>query len=208
VSLGEFRADLYYRLNVVPILLPPLRDRVSDIPLLAVEFLNRFNTENGTELDLTASAISVLTSCCFPGNVRELENCVRRTATLAQGVEIVADDFACRHDECLSSMLWKQPQHELANFVPLPIGRGPRKPASLPPPAPPPSSEASGLDGEEHWEIPALPADDTGRSDRERLIDVMDSVGWVQAKAARVLGLTPRQVGYALRKYEIPIKKF
>ena len=47
-----------------------------------------------------------------------------------------------------------------------------------------------------------------GKSERERLTEVMESVGWVQAKAARILGLTPRQVGYALRKLEIPIKKF
>ena len=208
VSRGEFRADLYYRLNVVPILLPPLRERATDIPLLAREFLRRFNAENATELELTAPAVAVLTSCCFPGNVRELENCVRRTATLACGPDIQATDFACKHDECLSSMLWKAgPEAPPTNFVPLPITRAPRKMSAAPSVS---SAEplSAALDDEEGWDMPALMVDETGRSDRERLIDVMESVGWVQAKAARVLGLTPRQVGYALRKYDIPIKKF
>ena len=107
VTRGEFRADLYYRINVVSISLPALRDRPDDVYLLAREFLQRFNEEHKTQLSLTMSAKGVLEGCYFPGNVRELENCVRRTATLAKGVKIVADDFACRHDECLSSTLWK-----------------------------------------------------------------------------------------------------
>lgn len=208
VSDGAFRADLYYRISVVPILLPPLRERTSDIPLLAQEFLTRFNRENGTQVELTEPAVAVLTSCWFPGNVRELENCVRRTATLAHGTSIVASDFACRNDECLSAMLWKTPPQP-QDFVPLQITRGPRNVQNI---------ASSNGSGNGHGEGVSALADDIGedivlpgddpRSERERLIDVMESVGWVQAKAARVLGLTPRQVGYALRKHEIPIKKF
>ncbi len=207
VANGEFRADLYYRLNVVPIVLPPLRQRASDIPLLAREFLNRFNAENGTTLALTPPAVAVLSNCSFPGNVRELENCVRRTATLAGGPNIIADDFACKHDECLSSLLWKPEDESVRGFVPLPLGRGPRRSPSSPPPAG--SSAASDAEGEEEgWDMPALGDDSSGKNDRARLIEVMESVGWVQAKAARVLGLTPRQIGYALRKYDITVKKF
>jgi len=207
VADGSFRADLYYRISVVPILLPPLRERQSDIPLLAGEFLTRFNRENSTHLELTDQALTVLSSCWFPGNVRELENCVRRTATLAHGSAIVASDFACRNDECLSAMLWKQPPPP-QDFVPLPIGRGPKGHATaVAQPASNGSAVALPEPDEDTEESVSLEAADT-RSERERLIDVMESVGWVQAKAARVLGLTPRQVGYALRKYEIPIKKF
>ncbi|MET0387087.1 MAG: nif-specific transcriptional activator NifA [Polyangiales bacterium] len=219
VTNGDFRADLYYRISVVPIMLPPLRDRQSDIPLLAREFLQRFNSENGTELELTEPALGVLNSCWFPGNVRELENCVRRTATLAHGTSIVASDFACRNDECLSAMLWnKGPNERPSDFVPLPITRGPSRnnhqlvtlgsgggghPAAVNGSANAPASAVN----EELAADDVLSGDDP-RSERERLVDVMESVGWVQAKAARVLGLTPRQVGYALRKHEIPIKKF
>jgi Nif-specific regulatory protein len=200
VAEGKFRSDLYYRISVVPILLPPLRERTTDIPLLAREFLSRFNRENGTLLELTDPALSVLTACWFPGNVRELENCVRRTATLAGGAEITASDFACRNDECLSAMLWKHtPASQTVGFVPLPITRMPRR-------------EAYAAVGGELCDTDsgadAVLAGAEPRSQRERLVDVMESVGWVQAKAARVLGITPRQVGYALRKHEIPIKKF
>ena len=200
VSEGKFRADLYYRINVVPILLPPLRERTTDIPLLAREFLARFNRENSTALELTDAALSVLTSCWFPGNVRELENCVQRTATLASGELITASDFACRNDECLSAMLWKHtPESAPAGFVPLPITRSMRRDATA-------SDGVELLDAE--LAVDGLQGGGDARSQRQRLVDVMESVGWVQAKAARVLGITPRQVGYALRKHEIPIKKF
>jgi Nif-specific regulatory protein len=126
---------------------------------------------------------------------------VRRTATLAGGPDIVADDFACRHDECLSSLLWKGNEEE-RGFVPLPLGRAPRRPSAPPPPV------SGDDDDKEGWDMPALGEDGSGMNDRARLIEVMESVGWVQAKAARVLGLTPRQIGYALRKYDIAIKKF
>jgi len=88
VARGSFRADLYYRIAVVQVLLPPLRERPGDVALLAREFLRRFNRENGTSLSLEPTALAVLAACPFPGNVRELENCVRRTATFASGVSI------------------------------------------------------------------------------------------------------------------------
>ncbi|MER2605149.1 MAG: nif-specific transcriptional activator NifA, partial [Siculibacillus sp.] len=107
VAKGEFRADLYYRINVVPVFLPPLRERPGDIPHLARAFVQRFNAENGRRMSLSQAGLDVLSRCYFPGNVRELENCVRRTATLAHGDTITADDFACHSGNCLSSLLWK-----------------------------------------------------------------------------------------------------
>ena len=125
VARKEFRADLYYRISVVPMLMPPLRERRSDIPQLAGEFLRRFNGENDRTLTFDATAMEVLMGCGFPGNVRELENCVQRTATLAHGPSIVMEDFACRRNECLSAMLWKghseiAPQR-LRPAIPLPV---------------------------------------------------------------------------------------
>jgi len=215
VARGDFRADLYYRINVVTISLPALRDRPEDISLLAREFLRRFNEEHSTQLALTASAKAVLEGCYFPGNVRELENCVRRTATLAKGQKIVADDFACRHDECLSSTLWKG----TAGLARSSSGR----PADLKA-APPDVSSASSLPEKspppvEAEAIPVSPeacphsatcgaSHAEGQAERERLLQAMETAGWVQAKAARLLNLTPRQIGYALRKHNIPIKRF
>jgi Nif-specific regulatory protein len=125
VTSGAFRADLYYRISVVPISLPPLRERREDIPKLATEFLSNFNETHGTSLSLTSEAVKVLCACDFPGNVRELESCVRRTAAFAHGLAIVADDFACRNDSCLSSLLWKpeKPANK-AGYIPLPVAGG------------------------------------------------------------------------------------
>ncbi|UFW42960.1 nif-specific transcriptional activator NifA [Bradyrhizobium sp. WSM471] len=203
VARNEFRADLYYRISVVPLLLPPLRERRTDIPLLAARFLRNFNNENGRTLVFDSSAIEVLMNCGFPGNVRELENCVQRTATLARGSSIVRDDFACCHGQCLSALLWKCGPAEMAR-QPSPTISLPAR-LSMPPtqaatPIQPVSSELTPLGR------PVVGAAKV--TDRERVIAAMERSGWVQAKAARLLGLTPRQIGYALRRHGIEIKRF
>lgn len=195
VARGAFRADLYYRISVVPIFLPPLRSRKADIGPLAREFLRRFNDEHGTSLALDDGALSVLHACNFPGNVRELENCVRRTATFARSARLGASDFACRQDECLSAMLWRQ---TLGAAPGAPVASAEASVAAAasttPAPSAPVATAAGGGEGE--------------KTERERLIEAMESAGWVQARAARLLGLTPRQIGYALKKHSVPIKKF
>ncbi|MCK8784976.1 nif-specific transcriptional activator NifA [Roseomonas sp. NAR14] len=193
VTKGAFRADLYYRISVVPIVLPALRDRRGDIPQLADEFLRRFNRENATEIVLDASAHALLMQCNFPGNVRELENCIRRTATLVPGHRITDHDFACRNDVCLSALLWK-PSAPLVTLPVAPAAR-PAEPAHAAADLPCDKADACAV---------ALQG---GKGERERLMDAMERTGWVQAKAARLLGLTPRQIGYALRKHDIPIRK-
>ncbi|NBC31860.1 MAG: nif-specific transcriptional activator NifA [Alphaproteobacteria bacterium] len=190
VSKGEFRSDLYYRINVVPIFLPPLRERREDIPPLAESFLRRFNEENERQVRFSEEAMELLMGCSFPGNVRELENCVYRTATMSKGDVIVDINLPCQTDHCLSKSLWTP---ELAN--------------SPAPPVIPETDVATGLpdrggggEGDDDDDLATLPK-------RERLVRAMEKAGWVQAKAARLLGLTPRQLGYALRKYKIEIKR-
>ncbi|WP_034994501.1 nif-specific transcriptional activator NifA [Beijerinckia mobilis] len=302
VRNGEFRADLYYRISVVPVILPPLRERSSDIPLLAARFLEQFNEDNGRQLVFSKQAMEVLKSCYFPGNVRELENCVQRTATFAAGEAIVAADFACGQDQCLSATLWKgkttadawsksvgglgpfgmpghaelphhpyqadaprlthpQTQDGYAPPIAPPPGyagngagaaAGYPEPHYYPPTGTPPygshAHDASPQGGTPHAVSgaggvssvppaapyappPSMPApvapsasapqaydpredyigvQDSGYGDTERarLLEAMEKAGWVQAKAARIMGLTPRQIGYALRKHGIEIKKF
>src|ERR1700704_1967047 len=87
----RFREDLFYRLNVVPLVLPPLRDRSEDIGLLAQHFVDRFNQRNGTRRVLTQGALLKLTAHSFPGNVRELENVIEQAAALARRDSIGAD---------------------------------------------------------------------------------------------------------------------
>ncbi|MCP4804677.1 MAG: sigma-54-dependent Fis family transcriptional regulator [Proteobacteria bacterium] len=91
---GSFRQDLYYRLNVIPIALPPLRDRTEDIPLLVEHFLARFNVRLGREVrGLTPGAMHVLANWTWPGNIRELENLMERSVLLCEGDEIQAEDL-------------------------------------------------------------------------------------------------------------------
>ncbi len=89
VSEGSFREDLFYRLNVITIDLPPLRERSSDIPLLARHFLQQYNQEYGREIDdISQEAINIMLNYGFPGNVRELENIIERGVIMETGTVI------------------------------------------------------------------------------------------------------------------------
>jgi two-component system NtrC family response regulator len=91
---GAFREDLFYRLAVVQMVLPPLRDRENDVRLLAQYFLNRFAAQaNKPNLAFDQDAIRAMNRHPWPGNVRELENCVRRAAIMAEGRRVTAADL-------------------------------------------------------------------------------------------------------------------
>jgi Nif-specific regulatory protein len=86
IAEGQFRQDLYYRLNVFPIHIPPLRERKTDIPLLVDHFIDRYAGESERSRQrISASALDKLTRYDWPGNVRELENCIERAVLLARG---------------------------------------------------------------------------------------------------------------------------
>jgi two-component system response regulator PilR (NtrC family) len=92
VAEGRFREDLYYRLNVIQLTLPPLRERIEDIPLLAQHFLRRFADELGKDVEgIDAAVFEVLSTYAFPGNVRELENLVERAVALSRDTVIGLD---------------------------------------------------------------------------------------------------------------------
>jgi len=94
VEKKEFRSDLYYRLNVLPLYIPPLRDRPEDIPVLAEHFLNKYAREmNRGSLRFTESSIARLIGYSWPGNVRELENAIERAVLIAKGSEITPEDL-------------------------------------------------------------------------------------------------------------------
>jgi DNA-binding NtrC family response regulator len=95
---GELREDLYYRLAVVEIYLPPLRDRANDIQLLAKEFLHRFSQENGKHIEgFDDAAWNWIVSYHWPGNVRELKNALERAVIMSRGTSIAAADVIPRH---------------------------------------------------------------------------------------------------------------
>jgi two-component system, NtrC family, response regulator PilR len=95
VESGEFRQDLYYRINVIELPLPPLRERTDDIPLLAQHILTRIARDSGThKTRLASSALKKLMHYPFPGNIRELENILERSITLHDGPNLEAEDLA------------------------------------------------------------------------------------------------------------------
>jgi DNA-binding NtrC family response regulator len=94
VAKGTFRQDLYYRLNVVAIHLPPLRDRVEDIPLLAGYFLKCYSQENGKSVTaISDAAMKLLCDYSWPGNIRELENAIEQAVVLSNQPVLAPDDF-------------------------------------------------------------------------------------------------------------------
>ena len=94
VETGNFRQDLYYRINVIDVRVPSLRERLEDVPALTKNILTRIGTEHGTaESRLENSAVNALNNYTFPGNVRELENILERALALSEGDSITADDL-------------------------------------------------------------------------------------------------------------------
>jgi Nif-specific regulatory protein len=169
---GSFREDLYYRLNVVPITLPPLRERTGDIHMLIEHFLARFNRDNRRRVRLSGDVLALMARYEWPGNVRELQNCVERLVVMAE---------SDREPLTLETI----PASLRGYFGDMQHVTGAYRPQASRAPEPRP-----------------LRADLEAR-ERESLEEALRRHGWVQTRAARALGLSPRQVAYKVRKYGI-----
>jgi len=173
VDRGLFRSDLFYRLNVVPVILPPLRNRRDDIPLLIEHFLQSSNKRNDREMQLTGEALTFLTDYDWPGNVRELQNLVERLV-------ILSDTPIIRREDLIEHLRAIPEQRREENTVRSSV------PNILPPGRP------GSLKDLERQEIEAA----------------LRRNGWVQARAARELGLTQRQIGYRIKKLKLVRPEF
>jgi Nif-specific regulatory protein len=179
VENGGFREDLYYRLNVMAINMPALRERMDDIPELT-HFLTIFVAKKqGRELTLKDSAIRLLMRHSWPGNVRELENCIERAAVMSP------DGLIDRDVISLSGL----PEKALVGVPARPF---------LSVPSTFHKNNKSG--GKQDWENDEL-------DERERVIAALEEAGWVQAKAARLLDMTPRQIAYRIKILDINVRK-
>ncbi|MBF0318003.1 MAG: sigma 54-interacting transcriptional regulator [Nitrospirae bacterium] len=158
VREGKFREDLYYRLNVVPVTLPPLRHRREDIGALIEFFLDRFNAENAREVSLSPDALRLMLEYQWPGNVRELENAIERMVIMTPEDVVVPERLPVN---IRASMI-----------VAMPLG-------------------TSGQP------LPLV------QLERAHIVEALDKTGWVYAQAARLLGITPRQICYKVKKYGI-----
>ncbi len=116
VEKGNFRRDLYYRINVVSVTMPPLRERVSDIPMLAEHFLRAFAKENEKRIEgIAPETMEVLVRYQWPGNVRELENCVERAVVLTRNEVLTPDDLP----STLRETAEESPERRSDDVVPL-----------------------------------------------------------------------------------------
>jgi DNA-binding NtrC family response regulator len=184
IRLGRFREDLYYRLNVISIVSPPLRERRDDVFELAIAFLRRYAGRSGKPIThLDDDAIEALTAYDWPGNVRELENVIERAVVLAEGPAITRDD--------LPDDLFRSARRRRRAAVAAPAGgrkhRSRRLPSSAPAFGPPAPAEV----------------DDPELDDFERhqLRDALDEARGNKSEAARLLGLPRSTLVSKLKKY-------
>ena len=111
VATGDFREDLFYRLNIVPINAPPLRKRSEDVPALAMHFLKKFREETGCDVsEISPEALSLLVEHHWPGNVRELENVIHRAVVLASSNTITSEQLPLEIRDCASLLAIRIPK--------------------------------------------------------------------------------------------------
>lgn len=177
ISKGNFREDLYYRINVVPIILPPLRKRKEDIPLLIDHFLLKYNKENSTKVKLSQEVMEYILDYNWPGNVRELENCVERMVIMSDNNLATKDDLPYEIIRAYKSAYKQAPAH---------------KTPSEPPPK---NTEDKSLTKSiEVMEV-------------EQILNALKKCGWVKSRAAKLIGITTRQLDYRISKYGISVEK-
>jgi len=186
VKKGEFREDLYYRLNVIPLNLPPLRERYEDVKLLIEHYMKKFMKEHNKQMTLSKSALELLLDYPWPGNIRELQNTMERLVLI------------CPEGEVLPEML----NHVLPfNYQKLYNPPAPETPAPAPAPAAPPPAEESAAPAETQPVTKAT----LQELEKESIIQALIENRGIQTKAAAQLGMTPRQIGYKIKKYDIDI---
>jgi two-component system response regulator PilR (NtrC family) len=161
VSQGQLRQDLYYRINVIDLTVPSLRDRPEDIPLLTQQLLNTIAEKSGLDRTpgISKSAVEALMDYSFPGNVRELENILERALALADNDIIETDDLA------LNKQTQTEPQSQTAESA----------------------ARSLDLEGQE----------------KSSIMQALEKTRWNKTAAAKLLGLSLRQLRYRLEKFGI-----
>ncbi|MEM8491654.1 MAG: sigma-54 dependent transcriptional regulator [Pseudomonadota bacterium] len=202
VDAGEFRMDLFYRLNVFPIEMPPLRSRVDDIPVLVRRFVEVLEKEERGSVRLSDGALRTLAGYAWPGNVRELGNLIERLAILHPGQQVETEDLPAKisgsaydaprnpiFDEPIASEAASgnatdssttDPAIEVSTAVPIDSGASPMRPGES-------------LDLKSHL------AD----LERSLMVQALEQTDWVVAKAAKLLKLQRTTLVEKMRKYSI-----
>jgi Nif-specific regulatory protein len=185
VRKGEFREDLFYRLNVIPINLPPLRERYEDVKLLIEHYLNRFMKEHRKNMHFTKGAMELLLDYPWPGNIRELQNTMERIVLICPDGEI--------QPEMLSHVLPFNYQKLYMQPEPTPMIQ-PITPVIVQPTV--------------HQETPSggpMTKKTLQELEKESILQALHDSHGIQTKAARALGMSARQIGYKIKQYGIEI---
>ena len=216
VSEGKFREDLYYRLNVIELTMPPLRERDGDIAILSRHLLAKLARDSGyPQAQLTPKALRKLENYDFPGNVRELENILERALTFVEGNMIEAEDIHVNenrlpaHNEPATA---PQPVHAYQP-PPQPYPYPPQQPAYAPPPHYPHRDEDSAPYPQEAATYPPPPRsaaqlpddleDYMQTMEKNLLLKALEDCNYNKTKAAEKLGISFRAMRYKLKKLGI-----
>ncbi|HEY8078160.1 MAG TPA: sigma 54-interacting transcriptional regulator [Labilithrix sp.] len=193
VMRGTFRQDLYYRLNGVSLWIPPLRERVEEIPRLAIEFVARFCRESKRPiLPISDAAMAVLKSYPWPGNVRELRNVMERAIVFCRSVAIAPDHLGLANERSSRPPSAALPVAFAATqFAPVPSSAPPT------PPTPPPGAAGTVAFGSR------LP-EEMEKLERERILAALAQCGGNQTQAAEMLGISRRTLLRRLDEYNVP----
>jgi two-component system response regulator PilR (NtrC family) len=167
VETGNFRQDLYYRINVIELNIPPLRERITDLPILANFMLGRISSSSNDTFSLAEDAIEKLKTYAFPGNIRELENILERAATLCDGNRITANDLDLPDNNPLTTTDQADADE---------------------------SSISLSVDQLEDYLI---------QKERKAIVAALEQTRWNKTAAAKLLGITFRQLRYRLQKLEL-----
>jgi Nif-specific regulatory protein len=184
VKKGEFREDLFYRLNVIPINLPPLRERYEDIQLLIEHYLHKYMKTHHKKMHFSKQALEVLLEYPWPGNIRELQNTMERIVLICPEGELAPEML--NHVLPFNYQKMHMPQVEAPEPVPQTVTQESSTPVS-------------------HQDVSALTKSSLQDMEKEAIIKALIENHGIQTKAAKQLGMTARQIGYKIKKYDIDL---
>lgn len=187
VKKGEFREDLFYRLNVIPINLPPLRERYEDVKLLIEHYMKKFIKEHRKDMSLSKEALEILLDYPWPGNIRELQNTMERIVLICPNGVVVPQmlNHVLPFNYQKMYLQEETPTQEIS-----PITK--REQSDAQEPTPP---QSSGV----------ITNKSLHEMERDSIIQALLDNRGIQTKAAAQLGMSARQIGYKIKKYEIEV---
>jgi Nif-specific regulatory protein len=190
VAKGEFREDLFYRLNVIPINLPPLRERYEDVKLLIEHYLKKFMKEHRKEMSFSKEALEILLDYPWPGNIRELQNTMERIVLICPNGLIIPEmlNHVLPFNYQKMYMSYENTSKESLNMPQIT-------------PLTPYKKEAY----EESAPKVMITKMSLQEMEKDSIIKSLIKHRGIQTKAATELGMTARQIGYKIRKYEIDL---